>query len=107
MDSSTVKGLVERELQRQQSYESYHGISRSNLRSFLVNPFPVRTDPDDMETPPRDMWVVLQERGTPTEGYVIVFDPLDNSWGVAEHTGNDLYVLVVSASSLSEALDGM
>ena len=107
MDSSTVKRPVERELQRQQQYVNYHGISLADIRSFLVDPFPVRTDTDDMETRPLDTWVVLQERGTPTEGYVIFFDPLENSWGVAEHAGNDLYTLVVSASSLNEARDGM
>jgi len=107
MESSTIKSLVEHELQREQPYVNNHGISSANIRSFLVQPFTVRTDPDDMETQPRDMWVVLQERGTPTEGYVIVYDPLKKIWGVAEHTGNNRYTLVVSASSLSEALDGM
>ena len=107
MDSSSIKSLVEHELQREQPYVNYHGISPTNIRSFLVEPFTVRTDPDDIETQPRDMWVVLQERGTPTEGYVIVYDPLKKIWGVAEHTGNNRYILVVSAPSLSEALDGM
>jgi len=107
MDSSTIKSLVERELQREKPYVNYHGISSANIRSFLVEPFTVRTDPDDMETQPRDMWVVLQERDTPTEGYVIVYDPLKKTWGVAEHTGNNRYTLVISVSSLSEALDGM
>ena len=107
MDSSTIKSLVERELQSEQPYVNYHGISPANIRSFLVEPFTVRIDPDDLETQPRDMWVVLQVRGTPTEGYVIVYDPLKKTWGVAEHTGNNRYTLVVSASSLNEALDGM
>ena len=107
MDSSTIKSLVERELQREQPYVNYHGISPANIRSFLVEPFTVRTDPDDLETQPRDMWVVLQERSTPTEGYLIVYDPFKKTWGVAEHTVNNRYILVVSAPSLSEALDGM
>lgn len=107
MDSSTIKSLVESELKREQPYVNYHGISTSNIRSFLVEPFTVRTDPDDSETQPRDMGVVLQERRTPTERYVVVYDPLKQTWGVAEHTGDNRYILVVSASSLSEALDGM
>jgi hypothetical protein len=95
MDSSTIKSLVDRELQREQTYENYHGISPAKIRSFLVEPFTVRTDLDDLETQPRDMWVVLQEKGTPSEGYVIVYVPLKKSWGVAEHTGNNHYILVV------------
>lgn len=107
MDSSTIKCLVECELQREQPYVNYHGISPANIRSFLVEPFTVRTDPDDLKTQPRDMWVVLQERDTPIEGYVIVYDPYNKTWGVAENTGNNRYILVVSAPSLNEALDGM
>ena len=107
MDSSTIKKLVEEELARGDSFESFHGITPANLRSLLVEPFAVRTDPDDLETQARDMWVVLQERPTPTEGYVVVYDPATRDWGVAEHAGDAGYTLVVSASSLAEALSGM
>lgn len=107
MDSSTIKRLVEDELARGNSFTSCHGITPANLRSLLVEPFAVRTDPDDLETQPRDMWVVLQERPAPTDGYVIVYDPTTEGWGVAEHTGYAGYALVVSASSLAEALSGM
>jgi len=72
MDSSTIKSLVEDELARGDSFTSSHGITPANLRSLLVEPFAVRTDPDDLETQPRDMWVVLEERPTPTDGYVVV-----------------------------------
>jgi hypothetical protein len=33
-------------------------------------------DPDDLETEKREMWIVLQERPNPTEGYVVVYAPL-------------------------------
>jgi len=107
MDSSTIKSLVEYELARGDSFTSSHGITPANLRSLLVEPFAVRTDPDDLETQPRDMWVVLQERPKPTKGYVVVYDPATRGWGVAEHAGDSGYTLVVSASSLAEALSGM
>ena len=107
MDSSTIKSLVEDELTRCDSFTSSHGITPANLRYLLVEPFAVRTDPDDLQTQPRDMWVVLQERPTPTDGYVVVYDPATRDWGVAEHAGDAGYTLVVSASSLAEALSGM
>lgn len=107
MDSSTIKSIVEDELARGDSFTSSHGITPSNLRSLLVEPFPVRTDPDDLETQPRDMWVVLQEKPTPTVGFVVVYDPATRDWGVAEHAGDGDYTLVVSASSLAQALSGM
>jgi hypothetical protein len=107
MDSSTIKRLVEDEVARGDSFTCSHGITPANLPSFIVEPFAVRTDPDDLETQARDMWIVLQERPTPTDGYVVVYDPATRGWGVAEHAGDGDYTLVVSASSLAEALSGM
>lgn len=107
MDSSSVKNLVVAELARGDSFTSFHGITPANLHSLLVEPFTVRTDPDDLETSPRDMWVVLQERPVSTDGYVVVYDPATRHWGVAEHTAGGDYTLVASGSSLAEALSGM
>ena len=106
MDIVAIKSLVEKELARGESFTNYHGITPANVRSFLVEPFMARTDPDDLETQPRDMWVVLQERRT-LDGYVVVYDPQSKAWGVAEHAGDGDYTLVIAASSLAEALSGM
>ena len=106
MDTSTVKSLVEAELRRGESFTNLHGITPATIRSFLVEPFAVTTDPDDLETQPRDMWVVLQERRTP-DGYVVVYDPTSKAWGVAEQVGGGGYTLIVSASSLAGALSSM
>lgn len=63
-----IKRLLENELSRGEHFFNYHGITRENLPSALVEPFLVRVDPDDQETLPRAMWIVLQERRKPTEG---------------------------------------
>lgn len=107
MNSSIIKRLVEDELARGESFRNFHGITPENIRSFMVEPFPVRTDPDDLEAEPRDMWVVLQERPVPTQGYVVVYDPQGKKWGVAEHVSDGDYILVISAPSLAEAVAGM
>ena len=107
MDSSTLKKLVEDELARANSFINFHGITQENVRFFLVEPFAVRTDPDDLETEPRDMWVVLQEHYKPTKGYVVVYDHFSEAWGIAEHVPGGDYILVASAPSLAEALSGM
>jgi hypothetical protein len=107
MDISTIKNLVEGELKRGETFTNFHGITPTNVRSFLVEPFIVRCDPDDLETQPREMWVVLQERPTPTDGYVVAYDPATKAWRVAEHTGDGNYTSVIAAASLAEALDGM
>jgi len=53
------------------------------------------------------MWVVLQECLVPAQGYVVVYDPQNKSWGIAEHTDDNTYVLVTSAASLAEAISDM
>ena len=50
---------------------------------------------------------MLQERRNPTDGYVVVYDPLRTKWIVAEHVRGDDYVAVIAGSSLAQALDGM
>jgi len=107
MDSSSIKKLVEDELACGDSFTNSHGVTPANIRSLLVEPFAVPTNPDDLETQSRNMWVVLQERPTPTDGYVVVYDPATQDWGVAEHTGDGGYTLVVSSSSLAQALSDM
>lgn len=69
MDISGIKHLVETELARGEPFTNFHGITPATVRSFLVEPFTARICPDDLETQPRDMWVVLQERRA-QEGYV-------------------------------------
>ena len=88
-------------------FQNHHGITRENLDQFLVEPHEVLVDPDDLETEPRLMWVVLQERPDPAAGYSIVFDPLRDSWGVAERAQGGGATLLISAPTLAAALDGM
>lgn len=107
MNISTVKQLLEEELARGEPFDNWHGITSENVRLYLVEPFPVRTDPDDLKTQPRTMWVVLQEYRNPTDGYVVVYDPLSKTWKVAEHVKGEDYIAVITGQSLAQALDGM
>lgn len=106
MDISAIKSLVETELARGESFTNCHGITPATIRSFLVEPFTARTEPDDLETQPRDMWVVLQESSAP-DGYAVVYDSTSKRWGVVERAGDGGYTLIVSASSLAGALSSM
>ena len=107
MNSSTIMRIVDDELARSEPFTNLHGITPATVRSFLVEPFVVQVDPDDLETQPRNMWVVLQEKPRPNDGYVVVFDPASKTWGVAElRRGND-YTLLISAPSLARAVNSM
>ena len=107
MSPDDVKQAVTAEIQADIAFRNFHGITPQNLQSFLVEPYEVVVDPDDLETNPRPMWVVLHERRQPREGYVVVFDPLHSSWGIAEFTNDSKLTLVVSAPSFAKALEGM
>jgi hypothetical protein len=109
MDASAIRTLVEDELEGGAPFINSHGITRANLRSHLVDPYSIRIDPDDLETTPRDVWVVLRQRPSSNDGYVVIYDPLFNRWGVAESDPQPgtTYTLVVSAGTLSEALEAM
>jgi hypothetical protein len=107
MKSRDIKQIIQQELARNEPFDNSHGITHKNLHEFLVEPFCVRIDPDDAKSAPREMWVVLQERRPPADGYVVVYDTTTQCWGVAERvTGGD-YLLVCGADSLATALSSM
>ena len=107
MNARDIKQIVQQELARSEPFDSFHGITRQNLHEFLVEPFSVRIDPDDTTSPPREMWVVLQEGRTAADGYVVVYDPATQSWGFAEQVSGRDYTLLCGADSLATALGSM
>lgn len=102
-----IKRVVQQELQLNERFDSSHGITRQNLHEFLVEPFAVQIDPDDTKSPPREMWVVLQQCRRPEDGYVVIYDPTTQSWGFAERVAGRDYTLVCRADSLATALSSM
>ena len=108
MDKSHVQSKVTEEIAKIDAFDNYHGITKENIESFLVEPFTVLVDPDDLETTIRPMWVVLQERKDINEGYSIAHDPSSNEWAVIEHAGTDKqFIAVVWGETLAEALASM
>jgi hypothetical protein len=105
MEHAGVASILEAELAALGEFQNFHGITKTNIRSLLVEPYRVLVDPDDLETEPREMWAFLQERSD--EGYILAFDPLLGSWSVVERTGGKAYVQVISSTSLAGALNGM
>ena len=107
LDADAVGRILAAELRRLAPFRNYHGITQDNLQSFLVSPYALTVDPDDLETVPREMWVVLEERPGVNSGYLVVYDPLGSTWGVAERSTGDNHVLTCGAASFAEALDSM
>jgi hypothetical protein len=109
VDKEEVLRRIRAALSEMHAVDNLHGITVENLPSFLVDPHEVRVDPDDgaPDFAKRSMWVVLEERPGTRDGYVVVFDPADASWGVAERTAADGWILVISADSFEGALNSM
>jgi hypothetical protein len=107
MTSIEVQQLVSDELGRIAALSNFHGISINNVSQFLTSPEEIWVDPDDPETEPRCMWLVLRERPGADDGYVVVFDPTSMGWCVAEPVASGKYLAVVWAASLGQALDSM
>ncbi len=106
---AAVMAQVEIELAQNSEFSNMHGITRANVRKFLVDPYPVKVDPDDAVSAPREMWVILQEYSDPKSGYVVVIDVDVDSfrWGIAEHIRSNEWILITRADSLTKALDDM
>jgi hypothetical protein len=108
MTISEVRDKVEEELRRGDSFNNSHGITKENIRLFLVEPYEVTVDPDDLETAPRKMWVVLHQLlSTPQDGYLVTYDSMRAGWSVTERSRTVDFVQVVAAKSLAAALEAM
>jgi len=106
MQICDIQRIVREEIGRGETFDNSHGITLQNLKEFLVEPFRVCTDPDDEQSPPRDMWVVLKEQPGNSDGYAVAYDPAVSGWGVVERTSKG-YVVVCAADSLASALTSM
>lgn len=107
MNAQDIKNIIQKELGKETKFLNWHGISLLNIEQYLVEPFEILIDPDDLETEARNMWVVLTLRKSYEEGYVIVYDPLVKSWGVASHVKDGNFILDVAGESFYDALDSM
>jgi len=109
VDREEVRSRIHSAISELRTIDNLHGITAENLRSFLVDPHEISVDPDDgvADSPKRAVWVVLEERPRSGGGYVVVFDPSDDSWGVAERAPAGDWVLVAGADSLEQALNSM
>ncbi len=106
-ESRLVKVLVTKAVSELGNFENYHGFTSQSIHEALVEPTKVLVDPDDLENEPYYMWIVLQEKKDPKQGYVIVYDIECDDWGVAEYLPKGQYALVIWAETLADALEGM
>ncbi len=103
MNEEEVKKLLNTELSSLDTFKNYHGVTRENLKQFIVSPYKVLVDPDDQETEERYMWVVLKV----SEQSLIAIDPLEKLWLVLNPLQGGRFIQTICEETLAEALDGM
>ena len=106
MTAEEVARLVRQAIAAGPVFHNLHGITSANLESLLVPPYEVRVEPDDGSAP-RTMWAVLAERRPADVAYLVVLDPADRTWGVAEPDGRGGFRLVVTAETFARARSAM
>lgn len=108
MNAEEVSEIVKYELEKAEDFNNSHGISKDNLKNFLIKPTSIQCDPDDEKSPERQMWAVLSLSSKLGEDKAVIFDPKENLWGVAEKIkAANKWVLVIAGESIAEALEGM
>jgi len=109
MNEAEVKERLAAALKESTEFDNAHGITPGNIRSFLVKPYKVSVDAEDGDgSKSREMWIVLTEARDPQRGYVVVLDPSNGQWGVAEYAAEkDSWILVGANDSLAGVLSAM
>lgn len=74
-----------------------------NIDKFIVSPYKVLVNPDDLETKERYMFVVLKL----SEQTLVAIEPLEKSWSVLHPMQDDKFIQIIGGETLAEALDGM
>ncbi len=103
MTPEQVASIIKSELDGKHSVPNWHGVS---LEKCLVNP--VLTDLEDSFNDGNvvSMWLVLEERPDEKDGYKVVYDPVENEFGLAT-PGKNIPVFISYYGSFIETLAGM
>ena len=86
MNQSEIKKLISIELLEEMCFENLHGITKSNINDFLVEPVKKRFL-NPLENTIDVYWVVFDEnKNDPKQGYLIFYSEKDTGFGLATKT---------------------
>lgn len=90
-------------------FKNYHGITINNLNKHLIEIQKVNVDLDDNLNGESEYWLCIAEYvNDVNSGYLIGINDTDGRYGVIEWNEIEKkYVLVIYASGLADALNGM
>ncbi len=108
MTKDQVKSLVDTELDKEEAFDNWHGINRANLKDHLVDPYPVIAISTLEGDDPTEMWIVLLERKSEVDGYLIAYCPQQKEWCLVEKLPDGRYLCDTAGDeSLAMALSNM
>ena len=103
-DAKTVKELIKQELAKDQHVRSWHRVQLHQPLTFIVEPYSVSIGPLNDRRALREYWAILEERDRPDRGLLVVFDPVENRWGMARPRETGGHALITEAPTLTDLL---
>ena len=64
------------------SFENMHGLNTANIQEHLIDPV-LQVYEDSFSEANIQLWTVLYEVPNSTDGYIVVYDPSKNEFGLA------------------------
>jgi hypothetical protein len=103
-----VSQLVSQELIHCAEFSSWHGITAENLEKHRVSPPCSRRFKESFQDGCLWLWVILDELPQSKDGYLIVYDPRRNLFGLATKSdGKSDGTFIGYYGNLRETLEGM
>jgi hypothetical protein len=108
MNKQEIETMLTEEFSKQETFDNWHGITRTNIKSFLVEPYRVTVISEVDGSDPREMWIVLSEYKDESAGYLIAYCPSEQEWRLVEKLNDGRYLSDVAGDkSLAVILDYM
>ncbi len=108
MNKQEIENILTGELSKQEEFDNWHGITRTNIKSFLVEPYPVTVISEMDGSNPREMWIVLSECKDESAGYLIAYCPSEQEWRLVEKLNDGRYLSDIEGDkALAVILDSM
>ena len=109
LQSKDITRLVEEQLSRLGSLDSWGEIYSQSIRKFLVDPrvAPIKRTHFSGATPCCSAWVVIEDRTSRALDRVIAYRPTSREWILAEEGESGHYVALVETSNFLDALGEM
>ncbi len=98
-----TKEILNAELNRLDNYDNFQMLTKSNIKQFIVEPYEVTVNSDNLQVDDKNMWVVLKLN----RNSLIAIDVLEKEWFVLHPLQGGGFICSNGEETLVDALDAM